>query len=73
MHGAVTEGGISETILNLVRDHQAWAPAIAFILAFSESLAFVSLLLPATAMLFGIDGLIGIADMSKCGCVHVSE
>jgi len=60
----LTEGDISETVLNLVRHNEAWAPAIIFILAFGESLAFVSLLLPATAMLFGIGGLIGVADIA---------
>jgi membrane protein DedA with SNARE-associated domain len=32
-------------------------------LAFGESLAFVSLILPATVILFGVGGLIGAADM----------
>ena len=32
-------------------------------LAFGESLAFVSLLLPATALLFGIGGLVGAAGI----------
>jgi membrane protein DedA with SNARE-associated domain len=58
-----TEGDISDTLLDLVRHHQAWAPVIVFILAFGESLAFVSLLLPATVILFGIGGLIGVADI----------
>ena len=35
------------------------AGPIVFVLAFGESLAFVSLLLPATAILFGIGALIG--------------
>jgi len=43
--------------------HQAWAPWIVFILAFGESLAFVSLILPATAILFGVGGLIGAAGI----------
>jgi membrane protein DedA with SNARE-associated domain len=50
--------------LDLVRDHQAWAPVVVFILAFGESLAFVSLLLPATAILLGVGGLIGAADIA---------
>jgi membrane protein DedA with SNARE-associated domain len=58
------EGGISETVLNFVRHHQAWAPSIVFILAFGESLAFVSLLLPATAILLGVGGLIGAAHIA---------
>ncbi len=41
-----------------VRNHQEWAGPIIFLLAFGESLAFVSLLLPFWAMLVGIGGLI---------------
>jgi hypothetical protein len=35
-------------VLALVSQHQSWVPPIIFILAFGESLAFISLLLPAT-------------------------
>jgi len=58
------EDDISDALLNFVANHQAWAPAIVFVLAFGESLAFVSLLLPATAILLGVGGLIGAADMA---------
>lgn len=51
-------------VLNFITDHQGWGTAIVFMLAFGESLAFVSLLLPATAILFGIGGLIGAADIA---------
>jgi membrane protein DedA with SNARE-associated domain len=34
-----------------------------FVLAFGESLAFVSLLLPATAILFGVSGLLGASGI----------
>jgi membrane protein DedA with SNARE-associated domain len=48
---------------NLVRDfvalHPNWAAAVVFVLAFGESLAFVSLVLPFWAMLVGIGTLIG--------------
>jgi membrane protein DedA with SNARE-associated domain len=47
------------TILALIREHESWAAPVVFILAFGESLAFISLLLPATAILFGAGGLIG--------------
>ena len=60
----LTEDGISETLLNFVRNHQAWAPALVLILAFGESLAFVSLLLPATVILLGLGGLTGAADIA---------
>ncbi|MFZ4834969.1 DedA family protein [Rouxiella sp. Mn2063] len=42
-----------------VRQHQSWAVPIAFVLAFGESLAFLSLLLPATVILLGLGALIG--------------
>ena len=50
---------LHEAILTIVRDHEAWAAPIVFVLAFGESLAFISLLLPATAVLLGVGGLIG--------------
>lgn len=46
---------VSET----VRQHEAWAIPIVFFLAFGESLAFLSLLLPATVILLGLGALIG--------------
>ena len=42
-----------------VREHEAWAAPIVLLLAFGESMAFLSLLLPATVILFGVGGLIG--------------
>jgi membrane protein DedA with SNARE-associated domain len=50
---------VYDAILIFVRQHEAWAAPIVFVMAFGESLAFVSLLLPATVILFGIGGLIG--------------
>jgi membrane protein DedA with SNARE-associated domain len=50
---------MGDAILTFVRDHEPWAAPIVFVLAFGESLAFISLLLPATVILFGIGGLIG--------------
>jgi membrane protein DedA with SNARE-associated domain len=47
------------TVLDFVRDHQAWAPAITGLVAFCESLAVLSLLVPATVILIGIGALIG--------------
>lgn len=42
-----------------IRAHQIWAAPLVFILAFGESLAFVSLLLPATVLLLALGALIG--------------
>lgn len=46
-----------QPIVEFVRAHAAWAPAVVFALAFGESLAFVSLLLPAWAALVAIGAL----------------
>jgi membrane protein DedA with SNARE-associated domain len=50
--------------IDFVRDHQAWAPFIVAGLAFCESLAFLSLLVPATVILVGIGALIGAIDLA---------
>ena len=46
-----------------VRDHQAWAGPIVAGLAFCESLAFVSLLVPATVILIAIGALLGASGL----------
>lgn len=46
-------------IIDFVRDQQAWAAPIVFALAFGESIAFLSLLIPAWGALVGIGALIG--------------
>jgi membrane protein DedA with SNARE-associated domain len=51
-------------ILEFVRVNQAWAAPIIFVLAFAESLAFISLLVPAWAVLVGIGALIGPTGIS---------
>jgi membrane protein DedA with SNARE-associated domain len=48
-----------DTIIAFVRDNAAWAPPIVFALAFGESLAFISLLIPAWGALVAIGALIG--------------
>lgn len=49
----------ADTIIAFVREHEQWAAPIVFVLAFGESLAFISLVLPFWAMLVGIGTLIG--------------
>jgi len=51
-------------IIDFVRAHQAWATPIAFVLAFGESLAFISLLLPAWAALIGMGALITAGEIN---------
>jgi membrane protein DedA with SNARE-associated domain len=48
-----------QEMIAFVRAHAAWAPAIMFALAFMESLAFLSLLVPAWSALVAIGALIG--------------
>ena|SRR6185437_2667610 len=47
-----------QEIVEFVKAHEAWAAPIVFGLAFGESLAFISLLIPAWAALVGIGVLI---------------
>jgi membrane protein DedA with SNARE-associated domain len=54
----------AHAIIDFVREHRAWGPPIVFALAFAESLAFVSLLVPAWAALVGIGALIQTSGMS---------
>ena len=54
-----TIGDLHDVVIGFLREHESLAAPIVFVLAFGESLAFVSLLLPATVILFGIGGLIG--------------
>ena len=62
-----------DSVVVFVRSNQAWAAPIVFLLAFGESLAFVSLVLPATVILVGIGGLIGVSgiDLWPIWCAGV--
>jgi membrane protein DedA with SNARE-associated domain len=53
-----------QNIVEFVRHNAAWAPPIVFVLAFGESLAFVSLLIPAWGALVAIGALIGPSGIS---------
>ena len=44
-------------VIDFVREHQAWAAPIVFALAFAESLAFLSFVVPAWAVLVGIGAM----------------
>jgi len=54
----------AQQILEFIRLNHAWAAPIVFLLAFGESLAFVSLLLPAWAALIGMGALIAAGEIS---------
>ena len=53
----------AQMVIDFVRSHQLWAAPIVFALAFGESLAFISLLIPAWAALVGIGALIGASGI----------
>ncbi|MBR0715480.1 DedA family protein [Bradyrhizobium liaoningense] len=54
----------AHAVAEFVREHQAWAAPIVFLLAFGESLAFISLLVPAWGALVAIGALIGVSGIS---------
>ncbi|MCC6779209.1 MAG: DedA family protein [Hyphomicrobiales bacterium] len=54
----------AQQLVEFVRLHEVWAAPIVFVLAFAESLAFISLLVPAWAALVGIGVLIASGDLS---------
>jgi membrane protein DedA with SNARE-associated domain len=54
----------AHAIVEFIKAHEAWAAPIAFALAFGESLAFVSLILPSTVILVAIGGLLGASGIA---------
>src|SRR3954452_10960369 len=54
----------AHALADFVREHQAWAAPIVLVLAFGESLAFISLLIPAWGALVAIGALIGASGIS---------
>jgi membrane protein DedA with SNARE-associated domain len=59
----VTLSDFTDLVITYVRDHEAYAAPIVFALAFGESLAFLSLLLPATVILFAVGGMVGASGI----------
>lgn len=55
---------IADLVIAFVRGHEAWAIPIVFLLAFGESLAFISLLIPATVIMWSIGALVGVSGIS---------
>ncbi|MER8817450.1 hypothetical protein, partial [Mesorhizobium sp. M0965] len=50
---------VTQATIAFIRTHEAWGVPLVLVLAFGESLAFISLLLPATVILIGVGFLIG--------------
>src|SRR5436305_13493432 len=53
-----------QLIIEYVRVHQVWAAPIVFVLCFAESLAFISLLIPAWGVLVGMGALISASGLN---------
>ena len=51
--------GLAEGIMTFIQEHRAWAAPMVFVLAFGESLAFVSLILPFWGILVVIGAAFG--------------
>ena len=49
---------ITKAVLDFVREHESWAPIVVAALAFGESIALLSLVVPATVLLVGVGALI---------------
>jgi len=59
----MTLADVVQSTIDFVREHEIWAAPIVFGLAFGESLAFISLLIPAWSALIGIGALIGVSGI----------
>lgn len=53
-----------QPVLEFVKAHEAWAPAIVFVLAFLESIVGLSLAVPSTPLFVAVGALIGASQMS---------
>jgi membrane protein DedA with SNARE-associated domain len=49
---------LKTNLIDFVREHHAWAPFIVASLAFGESIAVLSLVVPATVLLVGVGALV---------------
>jgi membrane protein DedA with SNARE-associated domain len=55
---------VIQPMLEFVREHQAWAPVIVFVMAFLESIVGLSLAVPSTPLFVGVGALIGASGLS---------
>lgn len=55
---------IAPATITFIQQHQLLGSAVVFLLAFCESFAFVSLLVPATTILLGLGGLMGAVGIA---------
>ena len=57
-------GGVIDSILAFVRDNREWAFWIALAFAFGENLAFLSIVIPSTAILLGVGALVATGELT---------
>src|SRR5438477_2920418 len=60
----MTVEDIAGAVVDFVRVYHVWTSPIVFLLAFAESLAFISLLVPAWSALIGIGTLIAASGIN---------
>lgn len=53
-----------QQLIEFLKQHEAWAAPVVFVLCFAESLAFISLLIPAWAALVAIGALISVGGLT---------
>jgi membrane protein DedA with SNARE-associated domain len=53
-----------DAVLGFVRDNRDWAFWIALVFALGETVAFVSILIPSTAILIGVGALVATGELS---------
>jgi membrane protein DedA with SNARE-associated domain len=56
--------GMIDAVLAFVREHREWAFWIALVFAFGENLAFLSIVIPSTAILLGVGALVATGQLS---------
>jgi membrane protein DedA with SNARE-associated domain len=50
-------------VVDFVTAHARWAPYLAFLFAFGETLAFLSIVIPSTAILVAVGGLVATGSL----------
>jgi len=56
--------GMIDAVLAFVRENRDWAFWIALVFAFGENLAFLSIVIPSTAILLGVGALVATGQLS---------
>ncbi|NJM84624.1 MAG: DedA family protein [Tabrizicola sp.] len=56
--------GVIDSVLGFVRDNRDWAFWIALVFAMGETIAFLSIIIPSTAILLGVGALVATGELS---------